>query len=225
MNSVRVYVIVEGPTEQTFVRDLLAPTLSVKGLYLYASLIGKSGHKGGDIRFHRAKTDIVKYLKQQSDIYVSTLFDYYGINANWPGRATARNSGTAAQKANIMEGETLKAIEKELPLPNINKRFIPYIAMHEFEALLFSDAGKLAKELDVEPAVIDGILKKCGEPEEINDNSETAPSKRLIALCSKSYRKVKMGNTIAKAIGIQTMRDQCPHFNEWLNKLESLIKS
>lgn len=97
--------------------------------------------------------------------------------------------------------------------------------MHEFEALLFSGADILAKNIDVEPAITEGILKECFEPEEINDNPQGTPAKRLQTLCSKNYRKTVMGKTIAEAICIPTMREQCPHFNEWLIKLELLAKN
>ena len=51
MSSVEVFVVVEGQTEQTFVRDVLAPWMADKRIYMHAALIGKPGHKGGDIRF------------------------------------------------------------------------------------------------------------------------------------------------------------------------------
>lgn len=225
MSRVDVYIIVEGQTEQTFVRDILAPMLGEKGVFLHAAVLGKPGHKGGGVRFGRAKNDIGKFLKQRSDTYVSTMFDYYGIAADWPGRPDIRGGDTAVQKADKMEKEMLIEIEKDSPHTNVKKRFIPYIAMHEFEALLFSDIDILAKKIDVKSAAVANILKECGEPEEINDNSQTAPSKRLQALCSKSYRKISMGKTTSEAIGIPTMRKKCPHFNEWLNKLESLAKN
>ncbi len=225
MSRVDVYVIVEGQTEQTFVRDLLAPMLGEKGVFLNAVLLGKPGHKGGDVRFDRAKSDIGKFLKQRSDTYVSTMFDYYGINVNWPGRSNIKDSDKAVEKAKKMEKEMLITIEKDLPRSDVKKRFIPYIAMHEFEALLFSDVNILANEIDVDPAVIARILEECGEPEEINDDSQAAPSKRLQTLCSENYRKAAMGKAIAEAVGIPTMREKCPHFNEWLNKLESLAKN
>lgn len=63
MNSVNIYIVVEGQTEQTFVRDVLAPQIAYKGIYLHPALIGKPGHKGGDIRFDRAKIDICNFLK------------------------------------------------------------------------------------------------------------------------------------------------------------------
>jgi hypothetical protein len=86
MNNVEVYVIVEGQTEQTFIREVLAPYLSYKSIYLHPALIGKPGHKGGDIRFERAMSDIGSLLKQRFNIYVSTMFDYFRIEPGWPGQ-------------------------------------------------------------------------------------------------------------------------------------------
>ncbi len=100
MNSINVYIIVEGQTEQTFVRNLLAPLLGYKGVFLHAILIGRAGHKGGDIRFDRAKSDITKLLKQRPDNYVSTMFDYYGINRKWPGRSDIKDNDKAVASAN-----------------------------------------------------------------------------------------------------------------------------
>ncbi|MBN2315599.1 MAG: hypothetical protein JXM79_16845 [Sedimentisphaerales bacterium] len=51
MSNISVYIIVEGQTEQTFVRDLLAPEMGGQGIFLYPVLIGKPGHKGGNVQF------------------------------------------------------------------------------------------------------------------------------------------------------------------------------
>jgi len=32
-----------------------------------------------------------------------------------------------------------------------------------------------------------------------------------------------MGNSIAANIGIEKMREACPHFDEWVSNLESLV--
>lgn len=87
----RVIAVVEGQTEGTFVRDVLAPWLGSKGVMLSARLVGKPGHKGGVGSFQRAKNDIVSLLKQESDTYVTTMFDFYGMPAKWPGREDAKN--------------------------------------------------------------------------------------------------------------------------------------
>ena len=219
MSNIDVYVIVEGQTEQTFVRDVLAPEMAHKGIFLHPTQIGKPGHKGGDIRFERAKGDIGRFLKQRPGTYISTMFDYFRLESSWPGNMPGGT--TAIEKAEAIEAATLGKIKESFPGHNVDGRFIPYIEMHEFEALLFSDVSILANKIGVNESKIKGILDECQEPEEINDGQDTAPSKRLISLNS-GYRKVAMGKTISEAIGIRQIRDKCSHFNGWLTKLEHL---
>lgn len=227
MSSVEIYIVVEGQTEQTFVRDVLAPTIVHKGIYLFPILIGKPGHKGGNVNFDRAKNDIGNFLKQRNDTYVTTMFDYFRIDSKWPGRedveriTTNGTNLTTIDKANTLEIATQSKITAAFPNYNSENRFIPYIEMHEFEALLFSDANILAEKTEIDLSKIEEILDEHGTPEEINDDPQKAPSKQLEALKS-DYRKVVMGKTISEAIGIEKIRVQCPHFNEWLVKLEQL---
>lgn len=222
MNSVEVYIIVEGQTEQTFVREVLAPVMTHKGIYLYPALIGKPGRKGGDIRFERAKEDIGNFLRQRPNIHISTMFDYYRLEADWPGNIKTSGRHKAIEKATRIEIATSARIKELFPEYNVDERFTPYIEMHEFEALLFSNVSVLAGKLNVNPSDIKEILDECGEPEEIDDGANTSPSKRLVSI-DNSYRKVAMGKTISEAIGIQTMRQKCPHFNNWISTLERLV--
>lgn len=221
MSNINVYVIVEGQTEQTFVREVLAPVMGHKGIFLHPALIGKPGHKGGDIRFERAKGDIGRFLKQRSSTYISTMFDYFRLESSWPGNISIPGSPTAIEKAKKIETTTFGRIKELFPDHNVDGRFIPYIEMHEFEALLFSDASILADKIGVNKVEIEDILNEFEDPEEIDDGPDTAPSKRLISLRS-GYRKVAMGKTISEAIGIQAIREKCPHFDTWLTKLEQL---
>ncbi|HML75621.1 MAG TPA: DUF4276 family protein [Anaerohalosphaeraceae bacterium] len=227
MSNIEVYIIVEGQTEQTFIRDILAPEMSYTGIFLYPTLLGKPGHKGGKIQFDRAQKDIEKHLKQRNNTYVSTMFDFFRIDADWPGKreiSDVTNSGRylpAIDKARIVENATYNTINDIFSDYLPAQRFIPYIEMHEFEALLFSNASILASIIGVEESQINLILDEHGEPEEINDGPETAPSKRLMNL-KHDYRKVAMGKTISEAIGVQAMRDKCKHFNAWLTKIEQL---
>ncbi len=101
-------------------------------------------------------------------------------------------------------------------------RFIPYVQMHEFEALLFSDPALLAKGLDLpDDSEVQRIRNKFHSPEEINDGEQTAPSKRIKGL-SSGYDKVLQGVLISQKIGLNVLRAQCPHFNGWIEKLEAL---
>lgn len=100
-------------------------------------------------------------------------------------------------------------------------RFIPYVQMHEFEALLFSNTSVLAGN---DPKISERflqVLKSFSYPEEINDHYDTCPSRR-IQQHLENYVKTVDGIVIAQKIGLQTMRQECPHFNEWITKLENL---
>ena len=227
MNSIEIYIIVEGQTEQTFVRDVLAPQMANKGIYLYPALIGKSGHKGGNVRFDRVKQDIGHFLKQRNDTYISTMFDYFRIDSKWPGKKEVdqqiRNGATltANDKAELLEASTYQNIVKTFSKYHPQNRFIPYIEMHEFEALLFSDVSILAEKSKIDILQIQKIIEEYKNPEEINDEPVNSPAKRLKTL-NHTYQKVVMGKVITEAIGIPGIRKKCSHFNDWLTKLEKL---
>ena len=63
-------------------------------------------------------------------------------------------------------------------------RFIPYIQLHEFEGLLFSDVSAFLnsfEESEFDYAELQATAEAFQSPELINNSPETAPSKRLIA--------------------------------------------
>ena len=89
--------------------------------------------------------------------------------------------------------------------------------------MLFSDPEVLARKLEVDSSLINAVLAECGEPEDINNSPNTAPSKRLDALIRRGkFQKTAMGITIAQEIGIKEIRTKCPVFNQWLTTLETL---
>jgi hypothetical protein len=55
----------------------------------------------------------------------------------------------------------------------------------------------------------------------MNDNPETAPSKRLLNVFA-DYRKRLHGLIAAQRMGIEAMQNECPHFARWVETLESL---
>lgn len=103
---------------------------------------------------------------------------------------------------------------------------MPHIQLHEYEACLFSDPDCFR---DFYPRGAKGIeeLKKIAQsyesPELINDGQHTAPSKRITQYFP-DYEggKPTVGTQVAQRIGLQKMRDKCPHFNSWLSRLERL---
>lgn len=217
----RVIAVVEGQTEQGFVREVVAPSLSTRGVHLTARLVGKSGHKGGDCKFERARKDILLLLQQERDTVVTTMFDFYALPNSWPGRKKAGDA-PHSRKASIVEAAVKKEIVSELGSSFDETRFHPYVQMYEFEALLFCDPAAICSALR-EPHShrdIQAIRDSFRTPEEINDDPDNAPSKRLLKKF-RGYRKRIHGLIVAQRIGLETMREECPHFAEWVALLES----
>ena len=102
-----------------------------------------------------------------------------------------------------------------------NQRFIPYIIMHEFEALLFSDPYNFAKGIGQEELAdrFQEIKDSFPSPEEINDSPQTAPSKRVVNIIPR-YEKPLMGTLAILEIGLETIRQECHFFDTWLSLLE-----
>ena len=220
-NYIEVIAVVEGKTEQVFIESILAPYLGHRNIGISATQVSKPGQKGGDVRFSKVKRDISGHLKQRSDTYVTTLVDYYGTK-EWPGLERLTSNHSPADIADLLNTEAKREMSQVLQSSvDVEKRFIPYIAIHEFESLLFSDSFILADELGVNQQLVDAILEQCGEPESINNSEQTAPSKRLESLYSQ-FKKTTTGIAIAERIGIEPMREACPLFNAWLDEFERL---
>jgi hypothetical protein len=220
---VEIIVIVEGKTEQIFIEKILAPYLGNRNIGIYATQVSKPGQKGGDVRFDRVKKDIKNHLLQRSDTYVTTFVDYYGI-VQWPGKEQITSTDTSTIISQKLHNAAKREFFKQYS--NFRKdRFIPFIAMHEFEALLFSDPEILAIELGVDKNKVLEIITNYKNPEEINNSQHTAPSKRLDCLMtSGKFSKTTMGIIIAEKIGISKIREKCPIFNLWLAELEALVE-
>lgn len=219
---VRVLVLVEGQTEKKFVKEILAPTLAPRQVFLTARLTGKPGRKGGVREYNQIKKEIVAFLRQDKPAYCATMFDYYGLPKTWPGKSEADDS-PFHQMPQTIEAAIHEDIALAMGKLFQNKRLIPYIQMHEFEALLFSQPDVLAETLQ-QPGLAESlhrIAENAGSPEAIDNDPATAPSKRILRLCP-GYQKVVHGNIAAQRIGLAIMRTKCPHFDKWIAKLESL---
>lgn len=223
-----VAAIVEGQAEQAFVRQLLEPHLAPKGIYIWATLPGRVFRRGGVRPWQSIYGDVQRTLKQRQDRYVTTMFDFYGMPKDWPGRADA--SGLPwATKGQFVESALVADIETRMGDERVPGRFIPYVQIHEFEAVLFSDVQVLNGVLKELPGCrchdllgnLQRILDEVGDPEAINDNPESAPSKRLASL-APGYKKPSHGVIVAQRLGLQKIRSACPNFNRWLTRLESL---
>lgn len=219
---IRLHVICEGQTEEMFVNELLAPAIFPNNIQLIPALVGKPGHKGGNFKFQRLLADVKNRLLSDRDAYCTTFFDYYGLPQDFPGKealaaqADIRDKAQAVQSAMTVE---LTRFIGEDPM----RRFIPFVQMYEFEALLFSDPQAFAQGIDRIDLTesLTAIVDRFETPEHINNSPITAPSKRILKLIA-GYQKPVMGSLAALEIGLDAMRGKCNLFNDWITDIESL---
>jgi hypothetical protein len=221
----RLLVHVEGQTEEAFVNKLLCPHLTEYGYdSVSARLLGNARQRrqrGGIRDWAIVRKDIVNHLMYDDGCFAAIMVDFYGLPLTWPGREAAEKLAFKA-KARQVADEIANDIRRELGTSFDPTRFIPYIVMHEFEALLFSDCMTFARAIG-QPNLGSNfacIRNEYCSPEHINDSPETAPSKRIMSFF-KGYNKPSHGVIAAEDIGLEQIRKQCFHFDEWLRKLES----
>ncbi|WP_324692126.1 DUF4276 family protein [Cobetia sp. D5] len=218
----RVHIICEGQTEEQFISEVLAEAFWPKGIYLQPALIGRPGHKGGNLKFERLYRDIELRLLGDKDALCTTFFDFYGLPEDFPGKQEASQKRFAAERSCTVLDAMIEALcEKlgEAPL----RRFIPYIQMHEFEGLLFSDPEALSNNLDRSAlAPLQQIRNSFTSPEEINNSPQTAPSKRIQGIYPR-YDKPLHGTLAALEMGTDSIRQACPLFSDWLERIEDKV--
>jgi Domain of unknown function (DUF4276) len=221
----RLLLHVEGQTEETFVNEVLVDHLVRSGYETVgARLVGNPRMKRGGIRpWQGVKRDILRHLKEDRSAIAAIMVDYYGLPHHWPGRAEAPGEASTSGKAEFVESALLEDIAEQMGDGFDRRRFTPLVMMHEFEALLFSDPDRFAHAIGNANLTqgLREIRQKFACPEDIDDSPLTAPSKRIESLFP-GYEKPLSGVIAALEIGLQTMRRECPHFNDWLNRLEAL---
>ncbi|UHD17507.1 DUF4276 family protein [Thiocapsa bogorovii] len=213
----RVHVMVEGQTEETFVRELLYDPLVNRGVFLNPILLRTSaGGKGGVVSYGKVRSQVLRQCLSDAGAKVTTMIDLFRLPKDFPGKQAC----AAAQlysRVDCLE----QAFASDIGCGN----FVPYLSVHEFEGLLFSDATRFANWFD-EPGPLqqlNAVATGFQNPEHINDGAQTAPSKRIESSLGRlGYQKPVHGSLIAMDIGLDCMRAQCPHFDAWVMKLEGL---
>ncbi len=212
------HILVEGQTEEAFVRDVLGPHLLDFGLHLNPVIVStkrvKSGgkFKGGIQEYAKVRGEIRLLLNDTSAVRVTTMLDYYGLPKDFPGAASPPRTVDCYRRVEHLED----ALREDLQ----NPRFLPYLSLHEFEAILFV-APQVIETAVEENGVAERLAAYSSSPEEVNDGPETHPAARLLTV-SPRYRKVLHGPLIAGRIGLSAIRERCPHLHGWISALEQL---
>ena len=202
---IRIGVVVEGSTEAEFVRDVISPQYIDIGSGCSLTTINLKGNVSVD----RLTSYMVKIVS--SFDAVTSLVDFYGFKGKRE-MAVAKLEQTVQDRVAARLGNRFDA-----------RTVFPYIQVHEFEALLFSDVKPFEHVFDNKCLVgrLQQIRNRFASPEDINDGVDTAPSKRLEAVIPM-YRKVLYGAMLADAMGLACIRTQCPRFDGWMTRIDRL---
>ena len=222
-----LHILCEGQTEERFVKEVLSPYLQQFNIYPKPILLltsKKKNARGGMLSYAQAKRDLAILQKQFRDNnsehhMFTTMFDYYALPDDFPGVEESIEIQDIRSRISFLEDKFAEELG--------GSAFIPYIQLHEFEALLFVDIIKLQTEYPFSSERI-RVLKEetdtYGDPEMINNSPDTAPSKRIIAALSQDYHynKVQSGATVTSAIGIEVLLENCQHFKEWIENIKRI---
>lgn len=212
----RLHLLVEGQTEETVVNTALGPYLTSLGWSISVSLVktkrpaGGPAHKGGLSTWKQVETDVRLLLGDSSLTRLTTLFDFYGLPADFPGMRDMP-AGDAYSRVEHVEKRFAAAID--------DRRFTPHLVLHELEAWVFAAAeelGLLHGESITDRLKADVAL--AGGPELVNDSPATAPSKRILSYCP-GYMKTSDGPIAIEELGVDALRARCPHLDSWLRSL------
>lgn len=217
-------IVVEGQTEEAFVRDVLHPYLTERfDLWLEISIVVTKrvdtgpAFKGGLSTYKKLRGDLLRRFNATHFAVVTTLFDYYGFPDDAPGMADRPARATPRQRVQHVEA----ALARDFERPN----FLPFLALHETEAWLFCGLDNAAwafpegarlEELRVMRAAV-------SSPEDLNDGYPTAPSRRIVGACP-AYEKAISAPMVLEAIGVDAIRRECPHFDSWISALEAVAR-
>ncbi|MBD2625347.1 DUF4276 family protein [Trichormus variabilis] len=205
---IRVHIFVEGQTEETFVRELLYTHFLQQNIYVNPILLG------GAVTYGKIRKELYRKCSEDSTAFVTTMLDLYGLPKDFPGKSSVPSTSNPFDKAEYLEQQMSLDIDKE--------NFIPNLLLHEFEGLLYSNPQAFLEWFD--QTIVEQLQSEresFPSPEHINDSPTTAPSKRILRCCPR-YDKPLHGSLIAMDIGLDKIREQCQHFDQWLTKLENI---
>lgn len=208
----RLAVSVEGRTEKEFVDLVLAGHLRERGVESKPILLGRARGRadGGNVSSGRLVSEMVWLLR--SFDAVTSLVDFYGF----------RDKGH--RSVEDLEAHLRDEIAKRIGPDRDARKVVPYLQKHEFEGLLFSNVEVFANHVDFPSACreeLHAVRERFTTPEDINDDPQTAPSKRIAKVIPR-YKKRLHGPLLAEKIGLDGIRAECPRFDHWVKRLESL---
>ena len=207
------------PIHQRHLDSCLCPEGNTFDSYnsYYSESACRSGFQGGITKYSHFKRDVKKLLSDRKAI-VTTLIDFCRLPQDFPGMQDLPLGPSRVQVSHVQ-----KAIWKDLEEPS---NFLPFIMLHEFEAMLFVSQDSLPSVMSAstkESIEFATICNQFTSPEEINQRPGLSPSHRISNLFP-SYEKVVHGIGCLQQMSLDEIKVKCPHLGKWLIFLASRNK-
>jgi hypothetical protein len=221
----RLFIYVEGLTEEIFVERLLRHHLAQHGVKVERPLLAKKdlhpdGPRGGFTNWPAMEADMRDWFAANPDTAADTmrftsLLDLYALPPEVPGYPGLRAATTEAH---------VTAIEAAIAAQLGEARFSPYLQRHEFEALLLAHPPALVTIFPGSAAAVAQLAADIAGigPEEINHGAATHPAERIMRAIP-DYYALKASNAfwVAAEVTLDRMRARCPRFRAWLEQWEA----
>jgi hypothetical protein len=143
------------------------------------------------------------------------MIDLFKVPGDFPGLAPTSDEAP---------DERVRQLETRFTEDAGDRRFFAYFQLHEFEALLLADVTVLVKQHPNRRKEIDDLAARLGRdfssPERVN---RLHPPSYRIKAAVPEHNKTVDGPITASRIGLPKLREYCPHFGQWLQRLEHLV--
>ena len=207
-----IVVVCEGETEETFVRRVLSGRLTQKTLK--PSCLGGIEPNG----YKKLVGAVRQWLRTKGITHVTTMIDLYKLPSDFPRKTQAHSDPY----------KKVRSLEQALAEEIQDARFIPYIMLHEFEALLLTKTGLEIIRERARVGESNALWKKLQRdlarvktPERLNDDANSHPSARIKKIWPR-FKKTTDGIGILAQVPWEELCAECSHFGDWIRKLEAL---
>jgi hypothetical protein len=205
----RLHVVVEGGTEFNFVQRILKPHLESALPTHFVSAVRRKER----LTYAGLQKDVRRLLGGRGlQVIVTTMIDLYKIPADFP---------ESRQFESDLPLDRVRKVERAFTSDIDDARFIPYVQLHEFEALVLCGLNMLAERHPDRHTEIRELEKRINQqfrsPEEVD---RLQPPSRRILQAIPGYAKIVDGIYVVESVGIGLLRQKCLHFGEWLVALE-----
>ncbi|MFN8077698.1 MAG: DUF4276 family protein [Kineosporiaceae bacterium] len=210
-------LLVEGQTEETLVRQVLGPYLQdevgfswVQPIVIPTRRSGTGPAARGGVGSWPAVEKALRRLLTPAHHTVSTLIDYYALPLDAPGMSTRPAADARARVRHVEE-----AIGAQLR----DERLVPHVVLHEIETWVLASLDHSGAHLPANAVrQLQDAVAAAGEPELVNDDPNSAPSKRILR-ASPTYGKIQGAAAIIGAAGFPHVLATCPHTRDWVDRL------